>query len=225
MFKKKPQSNIQIFVKDTLGLKIKSTALFEQAFTHKSISRETNNERLEFLGDSILSAIITSFLHDKYPGKNEGELSKLTSKIVNRQHLNKLGEELNLINYIKIVNQPKGNKNVLGNTFEAIIGAVYIEFGFDTTKKVVLKILKNYVSIKEIDNSNEDYKSQLLIWSQKNQKKIEFIHKKHFKSDMFEVTLKIDKKKILSAKATSKKRAENEAAKMAMEIFPTITSE
>lgn len=224
MFKKNKKNDIQAFIKDKLGVKIKKTTLFEQAFTHKSISRETNNERLEFIGDSILSAIVTSYLYYKYPQKNEGDLSKLTAKIVNRQHLNKLGEDLNLISHIKIIKQPEGNKNVLGNTFEALIGALYLEFGFNTTKKVVIKVLNKYVSIKEIDNLNEDYKSQLLIWSQKNQKKIEFSHKKHFKSDIFEVTLKIDKKKILSAKAKSKKRAENEVAKKAMEMFPTITS-
>lgn len=224
MFKKNKKDNITAYIKDNFGLKIKRTTLFEQAFTHKSISREVNNERLEFLGDSILSAVVTSFLYDKYPSKNEGDLSKLTAKIVNRQHLNKLGEELNLIKFIKIVKQPEGNKNILGNTFEALVGAVYLDFGFETTEKVILKVLKKYVSIKEIDSLNEDYKSQLLIWSQKNQKKIEFSYKKHFKSDIFEVTLKIDKKKILSAKATSKKRAENEVAKKAMEMFPTITS-
>jgi ribonuclease-3 len=222
MFKKKPKNDIASFIKEKLGVKIKKTSLFEQAFTHKSISREKNNERLEFLGDSILSAIVTSFLHDNFPNKTEGDLSKLTAKIVNRQHLNKLGEELNLIEHIKIVNHPKGNQNVLGNTLEALVGAVFIELGFDTTKKVMLRVLKKYVSIKEIDKANEDYKSQLLIWSQKNQKKIEFSYKKYFKSDTFEVVLKIDKKKIISAKATSKKRAENEAAKKAMEMFPTI---
>ena len=92
MFKKNKKDNITAYIKDNFGLKIKRTTLFEQAFTHKSISREVNNERLEFLGDSILSAVVTSFLYDKYPSKNEGDLSKLTAKIVNRQHLNKLGE-------------------------------------------------------------------------------------------------------------------------------------
>lgn len=224
MFKKRKQENIHSFLKEKLGIKTNNTALFEQAFTHKSVSRTTNNERLEFLGDSVLSTIVTTFLYHKYPNKTEGELSQLTAKIVNRQHLNKLGEQLNLVTYIKVVNHPEGNKNLLGNTFEALIGAVYLEFDYKTTEKVVHKILKQYVSVKEMDNVNEDYKSQLLIWSQKNQKKIEFIHKKHYKSDTFEAILKIDKKKIVSATATSKKKAENEVAKKAMEMFPTITS-
>lgn len=224
MFTKKSKDKISVYIKSTFGVKTKNIKLWQQAFTHKSISRENNNERLEFVGDAVLSAIITSFLYKKYPTKNEGELSKLTSKIVNRKHLNKLGKEIGLTPYIKVVKHPDGNKNIVGNTFEAVVGALYLDLGYKPTQKAILKIIKKHVSIKEIDNANEDYKSQLLIWSQKNQKKIEFTYKKHYKSELFEVTLKIDKKKIVSAKAPSKKKAENEVAKKAMEMFPTITS-
>lgn len=223
LFKKSSTDKLVVFITAEFNIIPKNLALYKQAFTHKSVSKN-NNERLEFLGDSILSGIITTHLYDKYPQKTEGELSKLTAKLVNRQHLNKLGEDLKLIQFIQVIKQPEGNKNILGNTLEAIIGAIYLDYNFDTAQKAVLTILKNHVSVNEIDSVNEDYKSQLLIWSQKNKKKIDFITKKHFKSDVFEVTIKIDHKKIISAKATSKKRAENEVAKKVMEMFPTITA-
>jgi ribonuclease-3 len=121
------------------------------------------------------------------------------------------------------MNLNNGHKNILGNTLEAIIGAIYLDLGYVKAKKVVLKkIIKKYVSVSDMDKLNHDYKSQLLIWSQKNKKNIEFKTKKLYKTDTFHVTLKIDKKEIVSAKGTSKKKAENEVSKKAMEMFPTI---
>lgn len=225
LFSPAKEKGLKAFISDKFNVKPKDIALYEQAFTHKSISKELSNERLEFVGDAVLSGIIATFLYKKFPKKSEGELSKLTSKLVSREHLNELGDKLDLRKWIKVVKHHNGHKNILGNTFEAIIGAIYLDYGYDITKKAVTKhILKKYVSIEKLDQIDEDYKSQVLIWGQKNKKKIEFVTKKLFQTDTFEVTLKIDKKKIASAKGKSKKKAENGASKKAMELFSTIVA-
>jgi ribonuclease-3 len=199
---------------------------YKKAFTHRSANKldldgkPINYERLEFLGDAMLSAVIASHLFNKVPAGNEGYLTKMRSKIVSREHLNELGKDFNLIQFLdsKIVQQNLGD-NIHGNMFEALIGAIYLDRGFSYCEQFILqKIVVPYVDIERLEGKVISYKSLLIEWCQKKKSTFHFdfytdngVDKEHF----FGVKLYIDDKIVSKARATSKKKAEEIAAKRA----------
>lgn len=210
------------FLKNKIGIKTTSLNLYQQAFTHKSISQSNNNERLEFLGDQVFSSVIAEYLFNKYPKKTEGELTKLKSKIVSRKHLNKVGEQLGLQDHILYIDYENGHKNILGNTLEALIGAIVLDKSYKTAKKIIIKLLlEKLVSVEEIDQKDEDYKSQLVIWGQKKQKQIVFDTIPLMEKDMFQTSILIDGKEFQQATAYTKKQAEQSASKFVIEKLKT----
>lgn len=172
---------IRFFVQK-FGYRPKNLALFYEAVTHKSISYSNNtnidfsNERLEFLGDAIIDAIIAEFLFQKFPEKDEGFLTKVKSKVVSRKTLSDIGEELELREILRYNKGRSINLNSLeGNAFEAIIGAIYLDAGYDTTKKILHQyIFRKYVDLNKILEEEIDFKSKLFIWSQKRRLTLEF---------------------------------------------------
>ena len=119
---------------------------YKKAFTHRSVQmidskgNPINYERLEFLGDSILGSVISSYLYKKAPTGNEGYLTQMRSKIVSRDHLNELGKDLNLIRFVKSnIDQANVGANIHGNIFEALIGAIFLDKGYNTCHKFILK--------------------------------------------------------------------------------------
>lgn len=201
-------------------VKPKRKSFYIRALTHKSISTDCNNERLEYLGDTILSSVVISFLYHKYPKKTEGELTELTSKIVNRKSLNKLGEKLEIQNHIKYIKQRNGHKNLLGNTLEAIIGAIYLDYGYDVTEKVIIKaIIKKHVKLKELGREEKDPKSMILIWGQKTRNVVEFKGRILYDSTLYKSDLFINGKQICTSTKESKKLAEREVAQNARDIL------
>ncbi|MGB0789130.1 MAG: ribonuclease III [Marinirhabdus sp.] len=211
-------------IRKLLGFKPKNITIYEEAFTHGSLNEKTsegnpqNYERLEFLGDAILGAVIAAHLYSKVPAGNEGYLTKMRSKIVSREHLNELGRDLNLIKFLKtgIPSQQFGG-NVHGNIFEALLGAIYLDRGYDYCKKFIHKrVIKPYVDIERLEGKILSYKSVFIEWCQKNKKDFKFIIYEDTGADElkhFAVKLQLGQRVIAKARATSKKKAEERAAK------------
>ncbi len=174
-------SHLQLFIRQSFGFKPKNLGLYAQAFSHKSVAKKNtkglklSNERLEFLGDSVISTIVSEYLFEKFPNEDEGYLTQMRSKIVSRKSLNSLGEKIGLEPFVKYL---KGNfpyKSLLGNVFEAFFGAVYLDRGYKKAKEVfIIYILERYIDLENLEAINIDHKSQLLIYCQKNKLELEF---------------------------------------------------
>jgi len=213
-----------------LGFQPVNLENYKKAFTHRSSNRldekgnPINYERLEFLGDAMLSSVIAAYLFTKVPAGDEGYLTKMRSKIVSRDHLNELGKDLNLIHYIesKVPLQHFG-ENIHGNIFESLVGAIYLDRGYIYCEKFIQsRVITPYVDIARLEGKVISYKSLVIEWCQKE--------KKIFNYDIFEdnaidgqrlfgVKLSIDDKVIAKARATSKKKAEEKASQRAYFAF------
>ncbi len=199
--------------------------IFKIAFSHKSTPAEkssavTNNERLEYLGDAVLGTIVAEYLFKKYPTENEGFLTKMRSKIVKRKSLNSIGEQMELDLLLNKYNKTRLSNSMLGNAVEALVGAVYLERGYDhTTRFVIRKILQNYVDVSQLEHTDDNYKSQLLEWCQKNGKTVSYklmARYKLEKRDRFKVAVLVDNQKFGVADDYNKKSAEQTASKEAL---------
>ncbi|WP_264519911.1 ribonuclease III [Flavobacterium sp. N1994] len=233
IFKNSRSSEDGIFFKEIqniIGFKPQSIIYYQKAFTHRSTNQidgkgnPMNYERLEFLGDAMLSAVIAAHLYNKAPAGDEGYLTKMRSKIVSREHLNELGRDLNLIRFVesKVPTQHFG-ENIHGNIFEALVGAIFLDKGYDYCERFIQKsVIIPYVDIAKLEGKVISYKSLLIEWCQKE--------KKSFYYDVFDdngndgqkyfgVKLSIDNKVIAKARATSKKKAEEKASQRAYFVF------
>jgi len=182
-----------------------------------------NNERLEYLGDAVLSTIVAEYLYKKYPGRNEGFLTKMRSKIVKRKTLNKVAESMGIDIILSKYTQGKMSYSMLGNAFEAMVGAIYIEYGYEKTSNyVITKILIKYLDMHELETSDDNYKSQLLEWGQKEGHNIAYklINKyKHDKRDRFKVGVYLNGEEITVADDYNKKSAEQIASSQALKTL------
>ena len=217
---------------ELIGFTPSRVHIFKVAFFHKStLNNQTftesdgllqSNERLEFLGDALLSFVVGEYLFKKYPQANEGFLTKMRSKIVKRKMLNYIAEQMGLDHLMMEFNQTAISQSMLGNALEALIGAIYMEQGFEYTKEYILKnIIRKFVDINRLEMYDDNYKSQLLEWCQKHTKEIDFriINKyKTDKRDRFKVGVFIDNVEIASAEDFNKKSAEQVAAEIALSI-------
>ena len=233
IFQKSRSEEDGIFFTDIqkiLGFKPIEISYYKKAFIHRSTSKidtegnPINYERLEFLGDSMLSSIIAAYLFDKAPAGDEGYLTKMRSKIVSREHLNELGRDLNLVQFLdsKVPIQHFG-ENIHGNLFESLVGAIYLDRGYTYCEKFIQKrVIVPYVDIAKLEGKVISYKSLLIEWCQKE--------KKTFHFDVFEdnditgerlfgVKFSIDDKVIAKARASSKKKAEEKASQRAYFAF------
>jgi ribonuclease-3 len=164
------------------GFPPRNEELYKLAFIHKSASLRLddglviNNERLEFLGDAILDAVVAEFLYRKFPEEKEGFLTQTRAKIVNGASLAKLASELGLDQFIiSHTNKAAGNKHILGDAFEALIGALYLDYNYKAVKKFVFKqLLKKHIDLDEVLNTDLNYKSRLIEKAQKDKKEIAF---------------------------------------------------
>lgn len=205
-------------IADTFGYRIKNIEIFVEAFSLKSPYNNTfiNNERLEFLGDSVLDSIISVHIFKLYPDENEGFLTQLKSKIVNRKHLNKLGDELQLVSMIQ-TQKDILSQNISGNLFEALIGAIYLDSNFKICEKIVLKKMLTDERIFKLENKIISYKSLLLEWSQKKKVSIHYQtqEEEHCSNKVFKTFVIFNDEKIANASEVSKKKAEEKAAQRA----------
>ncbi len=194
------------------------------AFTHRSSSsshkgHRINNERLEYLGDAILSAVVADFLYKKYPFQGEGFLTELRSKIVSRASLNKLAVKIGLVEFIEYQRDSTGGfKSIGGDAFEALVGAMYLEKGYKFTRRVIIdKILCTYLDVDSMATTDWNFKSKLIDWGQKNHKKVTFevvrtIAQAHASRRQYESLVSIDGVPQKSAVEFSIKAAEQLAA-------------
>ncbi len=226
IFKNSRSSNDGIFfstIEEILGFQPKDIEIYKRAFIHRSSNKTDlngnaiNYERLEFLGDAMLSAVIAAHLFNKVPAADEGYLTKMRSKIVSREHLNELGRDLSLIDFIesKVPNTHFG-ENIHGNVFEALIGAIYLDLGFNYCENFIQKkVIIPYVDISKLEGKVISYKSLVIEWCQKEKKSFQFeIYEDNSITGerLFGVKLSIDNKVIAKARATSKKKAEEKAS-------------
>ncbi len=213
-------------IQKILGFAPKNINHYKKAFTHRSSNKlnsegnPINYERLEFLGDAMLSSVIAAHLFNKAPHGDEGYLTKMRSKIVSREHLNELGKDLNLIQFIesKVPVQHFG-ENIHGNIFESLVGAIYLDKGYEYCEKFIQKrVVIPYVDISRLEGKVISYKSLVIEWCQKEKK---MFHYDIFEDNgidgerLFGVKLSIDDKVIAKARATSKKKAEEKASQRA----------
>jgi len=229
-----PSSKDRQFSKDIasiIGRPPKNLSLYELATLHSSAGKiskkgfRVSNERLEFLGDAILSMVIAEYLFKKYPHQNEGFLTEIRSRIVNRDTLNKLAANVGIPDLVELQdkNQTKRKNSIYGNALEAIIGAVYLDRGYLFCRKFILvKIVNQHLNLDTIINTDSNYKSKVIEWAQKENREIEFrsINETDTSNaNEFEVTLLIDQLPVSEGKGTSKKRAEQDAALKACQIL------
>jgi ribonuclease-3 len=217
-----PDKKLAQSIKNLFGFTPKNLDLFRQALRHSSAAKhQKSNERLEFLGDSVLNALIAEYLFKLMPNAEEGLLTQARSRIVSRQQLNKLALKMGLENLL--VTDIKGNlpTSVFGNALEALVGAVFLDRGFVKTKKIILeKIIKQHLQVDTLINEDTDYKSQLINLCQKQKTPASFKLLSENKSGMkktYHVGIEINNELIAEASHTSKRAAEQLAAQHALE--------
>lgn len=207
------------------GFAVQNINLYREAFSLKTSSKHKqskNYERLEFLGDSVLGTIISCHLFATYPDANEGYLTQMKSKIVNRKNLNKLGTELNLIKFLQNEPTTSLSENIAGNLFESLVGALYLDLDYEICKKIVLDRLLTPSEINKLENKIVSYKSLLLEWSQKKKVVIKYETCEEMqpnKNMVFRTYVWLDQERIANATETSKKKAEEKAAQRAFYIL------
>ena len=211
-----------------LGFFPRDIKVYQQALLHKSISmrsekgRPINNERLEFLGDAILDAIVGDIVYRHFEGRREGFLTNTRSKIVQRETLNKLAVEIGLDKLVKYSTRSSShNSYMYGNAFEAFIGAIYLDQGYDRCKQFMEeKIFKNYIDLETMSRKEVNLKYKLIEWSQKNTMEVSFELIEQFLDEeynpMFHTEVRIEGISAGTGTGYSKKESQQNAAQMAL---------
>ena len=215
-----------------LGFVPGNLSLYRLAFRHKSVAQnvkkgvKNSNERLEFLGDAVLGSVVAEVLFKLYPYEDEGFLTELRSKIVNRVNLNQLGRKLGfeqLIEYDNRMVNSARQGSLLGDAFEALIGAIYLDKGYDFTRSFLVNhIIKSHIDIHKLEQTETNFKSKLIEWCQRHGKDITFelIENEDGESNkLFTVRASIDGEIMGQGKEFNKKNAEKLAAERACETL------
>ena len=211
------------------GLKPRDTRLYQQALCHKSLMRKTeaghplNNERLEYLGDAILGAVVADELYKRFPEKDEGALTKMRARIVNRNHLNRLAMEMGLGELIQT--QPLSDiaqTHIPGDGLEALIGAIYLDHGYRKARQFILKrVFLPDPQLEQVFKKDSNFKSLLIEWGQKRRCDIHFVTEEYPDFDccepIFIAQAYVNKKAMGEGKGSTKKEAQQKAAGEALE--------
>ncbi len=217
---------LAVSIKQVVGYTPKKLYYYIKAFTHGSTNQKDSfgnsisYERLEYVGDAVLSAVIAHYLFEKVLEGDEGYLTKMRSKIVSREHLNEIGKELGLSSFMRTkIPISQFGDNIHGNLLEALIGAVFLDKGYAACEKFIYKrLIIPHVDIDLLEGKVISYKSLIIEWCQKEKKHFNFESLKDVGQDIlkhFSVKLLIDGKTIAKARATSKKKAEEKVSKRA----------
>lgn len=215
-------------LKHILGFYPGNVSLYAMALKHKSLSRgnaelalANSNERLEFLGDAVLDAVVADYLFHMFPYKDEGFLTKMRSKIVSRQHLNSLALKLGIHELLEKEGGTSPGTSIYGNALEALIGSIYMDKGYLVAKKFILtKLFGVHIDIEEVQNTETDFKSRLTEWAQKEKKNLEFRVLEEARNNEhrnYLVGVFVNNSLLGQASNYSKKRAEQMAAEKAWE--------
>lgn len=219
----KKEDKTYSFIKSLTGVSPNQLSLYKLAFTHKSSTSNQemhlSNERLEFLGDAVLDAIISDILYKRFPYKAEGELTEYRSNVVKRTSLNKIAMSLG-INEMLIAS-PNANisKRMYGDMLEALIGALYLDKGYRFTFKFVKrKIIDDLLSTEDLVKER-NYKSKLLEWGQQYRKNVIFSEEKDPNNDQYFLsTVAVDDRVVAAGKGKTKKESHNDVARKALKI-------
>lgn len=225
-FRKKPSKQpFEKQLQNVLGLKPGNLSLYTTALSHRSVKEgpDENNERLEYLGDAVLSAIVADYLFKKYPYKGEGFLTEMRSKMVNRQQLNDLAVKMGLKKitlYNRYDSSLKGSQ-IFGNTLEALVGAIYLDKGYKKTQRWVLRqMIIPHLYVDDLENININLKNKLIGWASKNGKVLLFEtleEKLENSRRVFTIAAVLDGEQLAQGKAYNKKDASQIAAQLAVE--------
>lgn len=217
-------------IRNIFGFYPGNISLYKLAFTHKSQAEELHNgirisnERLEFLGDTVLSTVVADYLFRMFPFKDEGFLTETRSKIVSRTQLNKLSLKLG-VDQLIIHTQDKNNvyKSIKGDAFEALIGAIYLDKGYDFTRKILInRVIKNNFDLNELINTDLNFKSRLIEWAQKEKMPMEFVVVKEVGAGyqkQYIVNVMVNNELAGTGRDYSIKGAEQNASMKALEFF------
>jgi ribonuclease-3 len=223
--RKKNIHSLQKQLENVLGIKTRNISLYLTALSHRSVKEnaDENNERLEYLGDAVLSSIVADYLFKKYPYKGEGFLTEMRSKMVNRQQLNDLAIKIGLKKitlYNKIDGSLKGSQ-IFGNTLEALVGAVYLDKGYRKTQKWVTKhMIIPHLYVDDLELIDINLKNKLIGWATKNGKVLEFqtiTEKLENNRRVFTIAVVLDGEQLAIGKGYNKKEGSQVAAQLAIE--------
>lgn len=217
-------------LRNLLGFTPGNIAVYHLAFRHRSTAEEhpsgvkLSNERLEYLGDAVLGAIIAELLFKKFPFKEEGFLTEMRSRIVNRENLNRLALKLGINRFMESSIDPGAkSRSAYGDAFEALIGAVYIDQGYSVTRKLVLnRIVRHHVDLDDVEQADTNFKSRLINWAQRERKVVEFEFLEEVENGgkkLLRVKVSVDGEEISRGEDFSKKRAEQIAAERAIQVL------
>ena len=213
-------------LRNLLGFTPGNISVYILAFRHRSAAVEhdsgikLSNERLEYLGDAVLGTVIAEMLFKKYPYKEEGFLTEMRSRIVNREHLNRLALKLGIDQMMNgFIDPGAKTRSAYGDAFEALIGAVYLDKGYNVTKKMILRrFVKNHIHLDELEEQDTNFKSRLINWSQREKKKVEFEFLEEVDNGgkrLLRVRVLVDNVEMSRGEDFTKKRAEQIAAEKA----------
>ena len=229
LFRKDKESYLRFY--QILGFYPRDIRIYEQALLHKSSSiksdkgRLLNNERLEFLGDAVLDTVVADILYHRFEGKREGFLTNTRSKIVSRETLNRVAEEIGLLGLVKFNTRQSAHNNYMGgNAFEALIGAIYLDKGYEVCKQFIEnRIIGKYIDVEKISRKEVNFKSKLIEWSQKNRMELSFVLLEQgydeFNSPTFESEVIIEGIHAGRGKGYSKKESQQVAAQESLNMI------
>ena len=231
-FKEEKGASFKKQLKNVLGFSPNNTSLYKTALTHRSVreNADENNERLEYLGDAVLSALVADYLFMRYPYREEGFLTEMRSKMVIRQQLNEIALRMGL-KKITLYNKSDGSlkiSQIFGNTLEALVGAIYLDRGYKKTAKwVTERIILPHMFIDDLELLEINHKNKLYGWANKNGKVLEFEtveEKVENGRRLFTIAAVVDGSKIAEGKAFNKKDASQIAAQMAVAMLGIMSS-
>lgn len=227
--------DIHRLLKTAFGTTPKRMSLYRQAFCHKSAARNVHsdrhasNERLEFLGDAIIDSVVAEYLYRRHPKAEEGEMTKMKSRIVSRINLNNTANAIGLNKLIETDAQANGSRDsISGNAFEAVVGALYLDRGYEKTQKAVLNALKLYANLGSLQKTETDFKSRLFEEAHRLNVKVYFKTapiSSEKGSHRFSAKVIWDSQEIGRGQGSSKKRAEQKAAQEALAKITEIADQ
>ena len=212
-----------------VGFKVGNKKLYELAFTHSSLNQYDhngqilNNERLEFLGDAVLELAMTQIVYKRYPNAKEGQLTSIRSSLVSRQTLNNLSASLKLENYINAKNLSANNVNIYGNSFEALLGAIFLDKGYAVAYNFVERVFSETAKVDKILRKDQNYKSQLMEWCQQHRKQLryELVAQNRMENNkmQFQSRVYVDEKQMGMGVGGNKRQSEQAAARFALKTI------
>jgi len=209
-------------IRNLTGVTPGNLAVYKLALSHRSIAPDSgkgiklSNERLEYLGDAILGAVVADLLFKRFPYRDEGFLTEMRSRLVSREHLKSIAIKIGINQLVRKDTGPGSFRSMYGDAFEALIGAIYIDRGYNITKRFILdRIIAIHVDLDHIETTESNYKSKLLNWAQKEKHSVVFRTISERSSRIIKVRCLVDNKEVSTGQSHNKKKAEQVAAEEA----------